>query len=209
MIKVGWQYYQTYSTETYGGYAVKYWDLQFQPYARVYAFIQSILDIKNFFYSDFTINLNSFLAYLFLDIRFYWNSYVCFSCGISIQQVILNLLLALEFMNCYKMVLDSFPFCLLTYWQGNTAKYLDSCSFSDSESVSIYTWNPVKTTQTTYYYGGSTITSPGCVKVISAVTNPIQQHALDLLYGYLDVYINEEWGAGAENEGEDEGEDEK
>jgi hypothetical protein len=140
LIKVGWQYSQTYSTETYGGYNVKYWDLQFQPYARFWGFLKSILELKNFFNSEFTINLNNFLLYLFLEVRFYWDSTACFACGLTVEQVILNLLLALRFMNCNKVVLDSFPFCLLTYWQGLDAKVFDECYFSDSESVSIYTW---------------------------------------------------------------------
>ena len=51
-------------------------------------------------------------------------------------------------MNCYKIVLDSFPFCLLTYWQGRDAKIFDECYLSDSESVSIYQWQPIRSTTT-------------------------------------------------------------
>ena len=78
-------------------------------------------------------------------------------------------------MNCYKIVLDSFPFWLFTYWVGTDAKWLDECSPSDSESVKIYTWDPNPADSSSYFYGGNTINSDGCIKIISENTMPFSK----------------------------------
>lgn len=89
-------------------------------------------------------------------------------------------------MNCYKIVLDSFPFCLFTYWVGSDAKFLDSCTPSDSENVRIYTWEPNPSSSTTYWYGGSVINSDGCWKVVSENTVPFNAYAINVIFGYMD-----------------------
>ena len=89
-------------------------------------------------------------------------------------------------------MLDSFPFCLFTYWVGSDAKWFDDCSTSDSVSVKIYTWNPVTSTQNTYWYGGSTITDTGCVKVVTENTVPFNKMAVNTLFGVLDYIFGVE-----------------
>jgi hypothetical protein len=74
-----------------------------------------------------TINFNSFDVDLFVDFRLYWDSEFCFGFGYTVQQITLSFLMGMKFMNCYKVVLDSFPFCLFTYWTGKGAKVFDVC----------------------------------------------------------------------------------
>ena len=89
-------------------------------------------------------------------------------------------------MNCYKIIFDSFPFCLFTYWVGSGAKWFDDCTPSDAESVKIWTWNVNESTRTSYWYGGNLITSEGCVKVITENTRPFNEAAINMIFGYLD-----------------------
>lgn len=55
-------------------------------------------------------------------------------------------------------------FCDFSNWIGSSAKWIDTCTTSNQQTITIYTVKPVAKTIKVYWYGGSTIStaSSGC-----------------------------------------------
>jgi hypothetical protein len=43
--------------------------------------MQSILDMQNLYWNEFTVDLDTFIANIFLEIRLYWDSRICGGVG--------------------------------------------------------------------------------------------------------------------------------
>lgn len=101
------------------------------------------------------------MASVFTEIRLYYDSTLCFGVGYSIEEITMDLSLAMTFQNCYKEMLKSF--CDFSNWHGESAKLVDECDTSEEQSITLYSVSPVPDEINDYWYGGSTYSSSGCV----------------------------------------------
>ena len=92
--------------------------------------------------------------------------------------------MAQRFINCYKTVLKSL--CDFSNWNGNTAKWLDTCEQSDDVTVSLYSIEPIPNSLEDYFYGGDTYDiAKGCV----ASVLPFNLYVVELLSNYVSNLI--------------------
>ena len=59
-----------------------------------------------------------------------------------------------KFYNCYKTIIQSLGDW--SQWTKRSAGFLDECDQSDSEDVTLYTWNPITQDQKTLWFGVDT-----------------------------------------------------
>lgn len=163
MLQVGWEIVQTFSSETISSTAIKYWNVRVKPYAQGSVYIQNILDMSKLYYNEFTVDLDSFMANLFLEIRTYYDTTFCFGVGYQTDSITFRVEMAQKFQNCYKTLIKSL--CDFSNWQGTSALWLDQCELSDDVTVTLYQVDPIPNALDNYWFGGSTAdltTGSGC-----------------------------------------------
>jgi hypothetical protein len=112
---------------------------------------------------DLNVDVTSFKAYYWGEASFWYqydssnptingeatnyrNYFFCTSAGITVKPILMAITLQLKLRNCYKVIIQS-----LTDWTNwsnlGTGEYLygllDYCKNSDSESITLFQWNPV------------------------------------------------------------------
>jgi hypothetical protein len=73
---------------------------------------------------------------VFAEFRIYYDSYVCFGVGWESEDILFTIEMAQYFQNCYKTLLKSL--CDFSNWRGQTAKWIDECSDSNDEEITLY-----------------------------------------------------------------------
>ena len=63
----------------------------------------------------------------------------------------------MKFKDCYKTIIQTLSD--FSNWTSSTFNIVDKCIDSDDEDISIYTFNPIVTDQTTYWVGDTTFTT--------------------------------------------------
>jgi hypothetical protein len=153
-------------------------------------YIENVIDFSRLYYNKFAVDLEDVRANLFLELRMYFDSSVCVGVGYAIDNVLFKLEMAQKFVSCSKTVLKSL--CDFSNWQGNSAKWLDSCELSEDVTVSLYEVEPVANSVTNYFYGGDTFdTTKGCYKLIPGML-PFSMFALESFTGFLSSLISSE-----------------
>ena len=88
---------------------------------------------------------------VFGEIVVRYDNQICLNYGWMTQDILLTLITLIKLKDCYKVVIQS-----LTDWSNWTGKYaslIDKCTDSASESITLYTWNPITVDQTNYWQG--------------------------------------------------------
>ena len=88
----------------------------------------------------------------------YKNYFLCSDAGITVKPILMSINIQITLTNCYKTLIQS-----LTDWSnwtkiGPTTPYyglLDTCQASDSESVTVFSWNPVASDYNYLFYGNT------------------------------------------------------
>jgi len=76
--------------------------------------------------------------------------------------------MAMSFIDCYKNVI--YTLCTLSNWVGPTAEWIDQCNQSNSQDISLYTYNPISTAENNQYWIGSdTLATCKQIKIKSAL----------------------------------------
>eukprot|EP00349_Pseudokeronopsis_sp_Brazil_P003062 CAMPEP_0202956738 /NCGR_PEP_ID=MMETSP1396-20130829/1247_1 /ASSEMBLY_ACC=CAM_ASM_000872 /TAXON_ID= /ORGANISM="Pseudokeronopsis sp., Strain Brazil" /LENGTH=180 /DNA_ID=CAMNT_0049673903 /DNA_START=164 /DNA_END=706 /DNA_ORIENTATION=+ len=169
MISIGWEFEQEYETEYISAENVQYWQIRLKPYVTTEALIQSILDFPNIYYNSLELDLNDFQANVFAEIRFYYNTYLCWGLGYEIESILMNILLSMRFGTCAKVLLQNIPFLCFDNARDEDAQgFFDDCEQSSDETIWLYTWNPssFQTTNQGYWKGGDTYDSNKCKKLV-------------------------------------------
>src|SRR5687767_8437362 len=96
----------------------------------------------------------------------------------------MTILSSASFKDCYKNILNSL--CDLTNWTGQNALWIETCTDSVSEQILVYSYNPIATTQTTYWYGSTPGVSVGCTPGVMPHAS-YKKYILDSIVGYLDT----------------------
>eukprot|EP00349_Pseudokeronopsis_sp_Brazil_P005941 CAMPEP_0202963538 /NCGR_PEP_ID=MMETSP1396-20130829/7548_1 /ASSEMBLY_ACC=CAM_ASM_000872 /TAXON_ID= /ORGANISM="Pseudokeronopsis sp., Strain Brazil" /LENGTH=100 /DNA_ID=CAMNT_0049684845 /DNA_START=100 /DNA_END=402 /DNA_ORIENTATION=- len=73
MLEVGWDVQQTFSSETISSASVQYWNMRLMPYAQASIYIQNTVDLGMLYFNELTVDLDQFLANVFLELRIYGN----------------------------------------------------------------------------------------------------------------------------------------
>ena len=98
--------------------------------------------------------------------------------------------MAMRFENCYKILLDYFPFCIFnTFAPGS--KWYDECQLSDDESLTLYTTTLLPNAKSSYIAGSPTVSTNLCTKVIPHM-HPITSYVMDTVFSYLDLKFPDE-----------------
>lgn len=58
-----------------------------QPYGQSQVYIQNIIDMTELYYNEFTLDLDSFMANVFLELRLYYDSRVCVGVGYQCDNI--------------------------------------------------------------------------------------------------------------------------
>ena len=98
---------------------------------------------------------------VFGEMVYRYDGKICFNWGWMTEDILMTIVTLIKFKDCYKVVIQS-----LTDWSNWTGKYaniIDKCSDSTAESITLWTWNPIPTDTTNYWYGDSaySICTPG------------------------------------------------
>jgi hypothetical protein len=89
-----------------------------------------------------TADLTEFTADAFAEYRLYKNSYFCLATGFDVGTVLMSFVMTMSFRQCYKILLNTFPFCLFSQFAEGSTWY-DECGNSDEELITLYTYNPI------------------------------------------------------------------
>jgi hypothetical protein len=117
--------------------------------------------------------------------NFYYDvatSTFCFALGHQIQPILFTILNSNSFKDCYKNIIKSL--CDLTNWTAEDALWIETCTDSISESITVYTWNPIASIWTTFYYGTFPGVNVGCIPGV-IFKNSYKKYALDSIHYYL------------------------
>ena len=61
--------------------ATKYWDLQLKPYVLSSVYLENTINLEKAYYNKLTINLEEFMANIFVELRIYYDTHICFGVG--------------------------------------------------------------------------------------------------------------------------------
>jgi hypothetical protein len=147
MVKIGWATDQVFSTD--GAY--EYWQVRFKPYVETAVTIKLTINIDRVYYNEITLDIPKFMTNVFVESFIYSDETVCINTGWQTQDIELSVITAMKFQDCYKTIIQSL--CDFTNWTSTSAKILDECTASDSQRVTVYTYNPVEEDKIEYYSG--------------------------------------------------------
>lgn len=144
----------------------QYWAIKLKPYFETQLKIQNKIYIDQIMQIDFSFDLESFKSYFWADVAMWYqydstdpqnpassgyytnyrNYFFCSDGGLTVKPILMSINLSIKLRNCYKTLIQS-----LTDWSNwtkiglNTPYFgiLDSCRASDSESVTVFSWNPI------------------------------------------------------------------
>ena len=105
MLQVGWEYNQTFTTQTIEPYS-KYYQLELLPYADVQFYLQQVYDVRRLIYNEFTVDLTKFRINYFFSVIFNNNTQVCPGMGYETEAIDLELTTTSQFQDCYKVIVD-------------------------------------------------------------------------------------------------------
>ena len=94
MLELGWDVTQTFSTETVGGAAEKYWNIRLKPYAEASIYIINTVDLTKAYFNEITLDLDQFLANVFGELRLYSSFDFCYGAGYQTDSITFRLELA-------------------------------------------------------------------------------------------------------------------
>jgi hypothetical protein len=146
----------------------QYWALKIKPYIETQVIISTTVFVSQLLQIDFSFDMDSFKSMFWIDTAIWYqydstnpqnpagssyytnyrNYFWCTDGGFTIKPILMSINLSIKLNNCYKTLIQS-----LTDWSnwtklGPNSLYfglLDYCKQSDSESVTIFSWNPVST----------------------------------------------------------------
>ena len=167
--------YETASANTAKKY--QYWSVKVKPYLETQLSIQNKIFIDQLLQVDLNFDVTSFKSFFFGEGSLWYqydntnptiansggittnyrNYFFCGGMGITVKPILMTITLAIKLRNCYKTLLQS-----LTDWSnwtkiGPDALYfglLDYCRNSDSETVTVLSYNPI-TTDFNYLFAGN------------------------------------------------------
>jgi hypothetical protein len=157
----------------------QYWAVKIKPYFETQFIASSRIFVQDLLQIDFTFDLESFKSYLWGDAAMWYqydstnptdeytadptktnynNYFLCSDSGLTIKPILLSINFSIKLRNCYKTLVQS-----LTDWSnwtkiGKTTPYyglLDYCKASDSESVTVFSWNPVPSDKNVRFWGNT------------------------------------------------------
>lgn len=157
----------------------QYWAVKLKPYFETQFVAQSRIFIQDVMQIDFTFDLESFKSYLWGDVALWYqydstnpenlytanptktnynNYFLCSDAGLTIKPILMSINFSIKLRNCYKTLIQS-----LTDWSnwtkiGPTTPYfglLDYCKASDSESVTVFSWNPIASDKNQLFWGNT------------------------------------------------------
>jgi len=97
MLKIGWEFDQSYSSESVDSESIDYWELRFRPYFEGYGYMQSILDLSEAYYNELTVELSDFMADIFMETRLYYDSTLCFGVGYECDTITFSVAFEMTF----------------------------------------------------------------------------------------------------------------
>jgi hypothetical protein len=157
----------------------QYWAVKIKPYFETQFIASSRIFVQDLLQIDFTFDLESFKSYLWGDAAMWYqydstnptdeytadptktnynNYFLCSDSGLTIKPILLSINFSIKLRNCYKTLVQS-----LTDWSnwtkiGKTTPYyglLDYCKASDSESVTVFSWNPIASDKNVRFWGNT------------------------------------------------------
>lgn len=100
-VQVGWQTDQVYSTSG----THKYWQIRFRPYVKVDVLIENELTITSVYYNSLQLDISSFMTNVFVESYVYDDGTICMNAGWQVEDIILTVVTANKFYNCYKTII--------------------------------------------------------------------------------------------------------
>ena len=148
--------------------------------------------MSRLYYNQFTVNLDQFMANIFLELRIYYDSTICVGVGYQCDNIDFSLEMAQKFYNCYKTIFKSL--CDFTNWRGTSALWLDECELSEDVTVSIYEFEPLPNSLSEYWKGGSTAdtSDDGYCKDVSDFNlgdTGLGRYSMQLLFNTMTNYM--------------------
>lgn len=134
--KVGWEWEQTYTTETQNGTEIEYYQVQFIPYVEAQANIMSDLTLQALYINQLTMDIEKFKLNYFMSLIFTNDYYICFGAGQQAQEIKILVEMAQKFWNCSKTIVDDLADFSAT-WTGADAKYFENCSQSGNSKITM------------------------------------------------------------------------
>ncbi len=115
----------------------------------------------------------------FVELLIWKNNVLCLNAGYVVENILITVTTAMKFQNCYKTIIQS-----LTNWDNWKTKFPDECDQSNDEDISVYSYNPVVTDSTNYWYGDLTY-SIGCTPGLLWAEDPLLDKAYEMGFNYL------------------------
>lgn len=100
--------------------------------------------------------MDQFKSFVFAEFLYFQDTTICLNAGYYTEAILFTIKFAQSFKDCYKYIFYT-PFTI-AYWWRSTAKWIDGCDNSNDEDVTVYTYNPVESALTDYWYGDGTKT---------------------------------------------------
>jgi hypothetical protein len=145
-----------------------------KPYLETQFSVQNKIYADQIMQLDLNIDVTSFKSYAWAEASIWYqydssnpktsngmstnyrNYFFCYGAGITVKPILMAITLQLKLRNCYKVLIQS-----LTDWSNwsnlGTGQFLwgllDTCRNSDSESVTLFTWNPVPSDKNIIFAG--------------------------------------------------------
>lgn len=120
--------------------------------------------------------------------RAWKNYYFCFNGGWTIQDILFQIIAAMKFQNCYFTIIKNLEDW--THWDDyaktnadGTPGWPEDCSSSNDADITVWSWNPITTDTTTYFFGAASYT-PTCVGGQIAAEEPLHRNLYDLAFNY-------------------------
>lgn len=158
--------YENAATNTAKKY--QYWSVKVKPYLETQLSIQNKIYVDQLLQLDLNFDITSFKSFLFGEGSIWYqydssnptipnsngmqtnyrNYFLCGGYGITVKPILMSITVAIKLRNCYKTLIQS-----LTDWSNwskidKDALYfglLDYCRNSDSETVTVFSYNPIAT----------------------------------------------------------------
>lgn len=169
MLKVGWQFYQQYSSGSP-------WIIRFRPNFDAQVNFAAQLTIASILFDQVKLEIDEFMINLFVELAIWPTGYVCVNTGWEVETILITATNAVKIYDCYSTLINtlSAPFT----WTDIPS--FDNCAYSDDEEVTIKEWDVVTADEINYFNGDGTtanckpgyILSPHVAKMLHEVVLP-------------------------------------
>lgn len=133
--QVGYKFEQKFSkTSTIP--LLDYYKFSWQPYARGYFYMKSIVDINRFYFNEFIIDMPKWNVLMYISSIINSDFRSCWGMGWANENIKLALQMKQQWMNCYKNLL--YDICSIDgVWAGRTATIFEKCERSDTDNSDL------------------------------------------------------------------------